>query len=165
MIENRVAESELVTIDLSTLLPTEQPAHFDIKEFLFRGLILKEKEFRSSLKEHNWNIYNGKIVLLYCSADAIVPVWAYMLVVVYLKDRASGIFFNNEDQWRETMLLEKIENITQSIYLDKKVVIKGCGEEKIPDSAFVAITNKLLPVTKSIMYGEPCSTVPIYKKK
>jgi len=165
MIQNKVAESELVTLDLKTYMPEEEPALFDIKPFLYRELILREKEFRAALLTHDWNQYQGKTVLLYCSADAIVPVWAYMLIVAQLKDQAKEVHFETIDLWTERKILEAIEKMKPEIFRDKRIVIKGCGEEKIPDAAFVAITRKLLPEVKSIMYGEPCSTVPVYKKK
>jgi hypothetical protein len=165
MIQNKVVEAELVTLDLKTLLPKERPVLFDLKPFLYRELILKEKDFREALKLHNWGQYIGKTVLICCSTDAIIPVWAYMLITVYLKNHASDIHFENEESWREKKILFSIENMDISSFADKRIVLKGCGEEKIPDAAYVAITNKLLPVAKSIMYGEPCSTVPVFKKK
>jgi hypothetical protein len=165
MIQNKVAESELVTLDLSIFLPKEQPLLFDIKDYLFRGLILKEKDFRNALSTHNWNDYKERTVLIFCSADAIVPVWAYMLIVANLYGITTSIFFENEATWRERKIIESIDELDISVYTDRRVVIKGCGEEKIPDAAYVSITKKILPVVKSIMYGEPCSTVPIFKKK
>lgn len=165
MIQNKVAESELVTLDLSIFLPKEQPLLFDIKDYLFRGLILKEKDFRNALSTHNWNDYKDRTVLIFCSADAIVPVWAYMLIVANLYGITTSIFFENEATWRERKIIESIDELDISVYTDRRVVIKGCGEEKIPDAAYVSITKKILPVVKSIMYGEPCSTVPIFKKK
>jgi len=165
MIQNKVADSELVTLDLSIFLPKEQPLLFDIKEYLFRGLILKEKDFRNAISTHNWNDYKERTVLIFCSADAIVPVWAYMLIVANLYGITTSIFFVNEATWRERKIIESIDELDMSVYTDRRVVIKGCGEEKIPDAAYVSITKKILPVVKSIMYGEPCSTVPIFKKK
>jgi len=165
MIQNKVAESELVTLDLSIFLPKEQPLFFDIKDYLFRGLILKEKDFRNALSTHNWNDYKERTVLIFCSADAIVPVWAYMLIVANLYGITTSIFFENKATWRERKIIESIDELDISVYTDRRVVIKGCGEEKIPDAAYVSITKKILPVVKSIMYGEPCSTVPIFKKK
>ena len=165
MIQNKVAESELVTLDLSIFLPKEQPLLFDIKDYLFRGLILKEKDFRNALSTHNWNDYKERTVLIFCSADAIVPVWAYMLIVANLYGITTSIFFENEATWRERKIIESIDELDISVYTDRRVVIKGCGEEKIPVAAYVSITKKILPVVKSIMYGEPCSTVPIFKKK
>jgi hypothetical protein len=165
MIQNKVAESALVTLDLTSYLPEEAPALFDIKPFLFRELILREKDFREALSAHDWSVYTGKTVLLFCSTDAIIPVWAYMLIVAQLKDYTSDIRYETADMWRERMMLERIAEIDNESFRDKRIVIKGCGDEKIPDAAFVAMTQKLVPVVKSIMYGEPCSTVPVYKKK
>jgi hypothetical protein len=165
MIQNKVAESALVTLDLTSYLPEVAPALFDIKPFLFRELILREKDFREALSTHDWSVYTGKTVLLFCSTDAIIPVWAYMLIVAQLKDYTSDIRYETADMWRERMMLERIAEIDNESFRDKRIVIKGCGDEKIPDAAFVAMTQKLVPVVKSIMYGEPCSTVPVYKKK
>ena len=165
MIQNRVAESELITLDLKTFLPQEQPVQFDLSNFLYRGLILKEKDYREALTNTDWEVFSQKIVLIHCSADVIIPVWAYMLAAVYLKPVAREIFFDNAEGWKEKMLLKKINDLETDHFKDKRVVIKGCGEEKIPDSAYFEITSKLLPVVKTILYGEPCSTVPVYKKK
>lgn len=165
MIQNRVAESELITLDLKTFLPQEQPVQFDLSNFLYRGLILKEKDYREALTKTDWEVFSQKIVLIYCSADVIIPVWAYMLAAVNLKPVAREIFFDNAEGWKEKMLLKKINDLETDYFKDKRVVIKGCGEEKIPDSAYFEITSKLLPVVKTILYGEPCSTVPVYKKK
>jgi hypothetical protein len=165
MIQNRVAESELITLDLKTFLPQEQPVLFDLSNFLYKGLILKEKDYREALTKTDWEVFSQKIVLIHCSADVIIPVWAYMLAAVYLKPVAREIFFDNAEGWKEKMLLKKINDLETDHFKDKRVVIKGCGEEKIPDSAYFEITSKLLPVVKTILYGEPCSTVPVYKKK
>jgi len=165
MIQNRVAESELITLDLKTFLPQEQPVLFDLSNFLYKGLILKEKDYREALTKTDWEVFSQKIVLIHCSADVIIPVWAYMLAAVYLKPVAREIFFDNAEGWKEKMLLKKINDLETDHFKDKRVVIKGCGEEKIPDSAYFEITSKLLAVVKTILYGEPCSTVPVYKKK
>lgn len=164
MIQNKVADSELVTLDLKTMLPFEIPVVFDLKEFLFQGLILKEKNYRESLKQTDWLQFKDKNVLIHCSADVIIPVWAYMLPLVYLKSLAKEVFFDTIDSWREKKIIKAIHEINMELYVDRRVVIKGCGEERIPDSAFFHITNKLLPFVKSLMYGEPCSTVPVFKK-
>jgi hypothetical protein len=128
-------------------------------------LILKEKDYREALAQTDWTIFAERIVLIHCNADVIIPVWAYMLAAVYLKPVSKEIFFDNAEGWKEKMLLKKINEIEADLYKDKRVVIKGCGEEKIPDAAYFEITKILLPVVKSILYGEPCSTVPVYKKK
>ncbi|MFN5135139.1 MAG: DUF2480 family protein [Chitinophagaceae bacterium] len=164
-IVNKVAESALVTIDLETFLPKEQPLVFDLKEYLFMGLILKEKEFREALRTTDWEVFKNKTVLVTCSADAIVPVWAYMLIASYLQPQTNRLFMENKEQWRKRELLEAIRNTEVNEYAGKRIVIKGCGDEPIPEEAYLEITKKIQPAAKSIMYGEPCSTVPIYKQK
>ncbi len=165
LIKNRVTDSGLITVDLSDFLPDYIPLSFDLSTHLFKGLILKEKEYRLVLLEMDWSVYKGKEVLIYSSADAIIPVWAYMLAAANLGLIASSVHFMNPEQWRESTLLNNISKIKTDVYKDSRVVIKGCGEIKIPDTAYVELTKKLLPVVKSILYGEPCSTVPVYKKK
>ena len=165
LFNNKVAESGIVTIDLARLLPSNEIIVFDIKPYLFMELILKEKEFRAALLTTDWTIYQDKVVGIVCSADAIIPMWANMLIVSALNPFAKGVYFGDENKVREQILLETISKIDAQDYLDQRVVVKGCGETPIGESAYVAITNKLRPVAKSIMYGEPCSTVPVYKKK
>jgi hypothetical protein len=138
---------------------------FDLKPFLFMELILKEKDFRAALLAFDWSEYEGKNVILTCSADAIIPVWAYMIASSYLQPVAKTLILGEPDQTKTQLLLNAINEINTDDYIDKRVVIKGCGEIPIPESAYAAITFKLRPVVKSLMYGEPCSTVPIYKKK
>jgi hypothetical protein len=161
---NKVAESGIITLNLEDYL-AKNVMIFDLKSFLFMELILKEKDFRASLLTHDWSVYAGKDVILTCSTDAIIPVWAYMLVSSYLQAVANSLVVANEDEGKQQLLLRRIESIDPTEYTDKRVVIKGCGEIPIPESAYAAITFKLKPVVKSLMYGEPCSTVPIYKKK
>lgn len=163
---NKVAESGLVTIDLEKYLPQkEEIAVFDLKDFLFMGMILKEKDFREALKQHDWEKYRNRNVAITCSADAIIPVWAYMLVTSYLQPVAKETLVGNEKEVYKAILLKNISSINVSDFSDKRVVLKGCGETPIDDFAYAEATRKLLPVAKSIMYGEPCSTVPVYKKK
>ena len=138
---------------------------FDMKDHLFMGLILKEKDFREIMKNLDTAPYKDKYVALTCTADAVIPVWAYMLVVSYLQPVAKEIIFGDSDFLHKTIFLKNIAAINVADYEDKRVVIKGCGELQISETAYVAITGLLRPVAKSIMYGEPCSTVPIYKKK
>lgn len=162
---NKVAESGLISINLASFLPNNAVVVFDIKPYLFMELILKEKDFRASLAEIDWNQYNDKFVGIYCSADAIIPMWANMLVASNLSNTAKAIYFGDENRVREQILLQEISLINPAEYTDQRVVIKGCGETLIGESAYIAITQKLRPVVKSIMYGEPCSTVPVFKKK
>jgi len=161
---NKVAESGLITIDLEEYYPKEPIAIFDMKEHLFMGLIIKEKEFREALKNLDLSIYQNKNVAITCTTDAIIPVWAYMLVTTYLQPIAKEVVFGNEDFLHKTIFLKNLHTINVDDYIDKRVVIKGCGELPITEAAYVEITKRLHPVVKSIMYGEPCSTVPIYKK-
>ena len=162
---NKIAESGIISIDLSSFLPNNEVVVFDIKPYLFMELILKEKEFRASLANIDWKDYQDKIVGIHCSADAIIPMWANMLVASGLSNTAKAIFFGDENKVREQILLQEIAAINATDYTDQRVVIKGCGDTPIGESAYIAITQKLRPVVKSIMYGEPCSTVPVYKKK
>jgi len=165
IIINKVAQSALETIDLENFYPSADVVTFDLKEYLFMGLILKEKDYRDTLKNLDWTQYENKIVAITCSADAIIPLWAYMLAVSYLQPFAQEVFFGKQEQVLEDLLLKNISQINPEDFRDKRVVVKGCGDKQIPESAFVEITKKLRPVVKSIMYGEPCSTVPIYKRK
>jgi hypothetical protein len=164
VIVNKVSESGLITIDLEEFYPNEETVVFDMKDHLFMGLILKEKDFREAMKSLDIAPYEGKNVALTCSADAIIPIWAYMLVVSYLEPVANEIVFGDSDFLHKTIFLQNIAKINPADYEDKRVVIKGCGELPISETAYVAVTSLLRPVAKSIMYGEPCSTVPIYKK-
>lgn len=162
---NKVSESGLITLDLEIFYPAEDIVAFDLAPFLFRGLILKEKEFRDAIQEHDWNQYDQKVVAVFCSADAIIPAWAYMLVSSKLSGIASKVYPGSPDEALKALLLHNLEKIEPSEFTDKRVVVKGCGDKSIGDFAYLAITNKLTPVVKSLMYGEPCSTVPVYKKK
>jgi len=162
---NKVAESGLVTIDLETFYPKGETAVFDLKDHLFMGLILKEKDFREALKNLDWEIYRGKNIALTCSADAIIPVWAWMLAATYLQPVARDIVMGDEKELHRNLFLKNIAAIDVNEFADKRVVIKGCGETPIGDYVYMEITKRLRPVVKSIMYGEPCSTVPVFKKK
>ncbi|MBA3970612.1 MAG: DUF2480 family protein [Bacteroidetes bacterium] len=161
---NKVSQSGIVTIDLETFYPEGERFLFDIKDLLFQGLILREKDFREYIRNEDWNKYQDKYVALTCSADAIVPTWAYMLLATQLEPVAKRVVFGDLEVL-ETLLFNDILNkINIPDYADARVVIKGCGDLPVPKAAYVQITNLLRPVAKSIMYGEPCSTVPLYKK-
>jgi hypothetical protein len=164
-IVNKVAESGLITLDLETFYPKDEIVLFDLKEYLFMGMILKEKDFRAALQQVDWQTYRDKLVAVFCSADAIIPLWAYMLVSTYLSGVARRTFSGTAEEMRKQLFIERIGNINGDEYADKRVVIKGCGDLEIGDYAYVEITNKLVPVVKSLMYGEPCSTVPVYKQR
>jgi hypothetical protein len=161
---NKVAESGIITVDLETWYPAGETAIFDLKDHLFMGMILKEKDFREALKNLDWTKYQGKNVALTCSADAIIPVWAWMLSASYLQPVAKEIVMGDEKELHKQLFLKNLSAINLADYHDKRVVIKGCGETPIADYVYMEITKLLRPVAKSIMYGEPCSTVPVYKK-
>jgi hypothetical protein len=163
--KNKVAESGILSIDLEDFYPKGEILVFDLKDHLFMGLILKEKDFRAALLAMDWEKYRDKYVAVTCTADAIIPMWAYMLVASYLQPVAREVVFGDEKTLINVMFIKKLAAFDADEYLDKRVVIKGCGDVQIPETAYLEITNKLRPFAKSIMYGEPCSTVPIYKKK
>jgi len=162
---NKVAESGLITLDLETYAPKEEIVSFDLTPFLFRGLILKEKDFRESMQAHDWLQYTGKAVAVFCSADAIIPAWAYMLVSTMLSGIAKIVYAGTAEELEKKLFLDNLEGINAEMFLEKRVVVKGCGDKSIGAYAYLEITRKLQPVVKSLMYGEPCSTVPVYKKK
>ncbi|QHL87716.1 DUF2480 family protein [Nibribacter ruber] len=161
---NRVANSGLITINLEELLHPGERVVYDIKENLFHGLMLREKDFRAFVKEHDWSQYAGKNVAIICSTDAIVPTWAYMLLASKLQPFVNRFVFGDLDALEQALLQDAIASIDIEQYKEAKLVIKGCGQIPVPTYAYVEIMQKLLPVASSIMYGEPCSTVPIYKK-
>jgi hypothetical protein len=165
IIINKVAESALTSLDLEEYYPKGETAVFDLKDHLFMELILKEKDFRTALQTLDWEQFRNKNVAITCSVDAIIPMWAYMLVASYLNPVAKEVVFGEEKNILNTLLVRNISQIKGEEYADKRVVVKGCGDVPIPEAAYVEITNKLRPFVKSIMYGEPCSTVPIYKRK
>ena len=162
---NKVADSGLITLDLEQYYPREEIVLFDLKPLLFMEMILKEKEFRQALQQFDWQPFAGKIVAVTCSADAIIPVWAYMLLASYLQPIAKEVIMGEPDSVRKQIFLRNIQAINESAFIEQRVVIKGCGDIPIGDEAYMEITKKLRPVAKSIMYGEPCSTVPVFKKK
>ena len=162
---NKVSESGIVSLNLEDYYPQEEIALFDMKDYLFMGLILKEKDFRENLKNLDLTMYNNKIVAVTCSADAVIPMWAYMLVVSYLQPVAKEVAFGTADEVKKILLLKNIAQLPVAGFADKRVVIKGCGEVPVGEAAYLQATQLLRPVAKSIMYGEPCSTVPIYKRK
>ncbi len=161
---NRVANSGLITLNLEDYYPKQEIATFDLKGFLFMEMILKEKDFRAALKEHDWTQYEGKILTVLCSADAIIPVWAYMLVATYAEPFATDIFQGTTEEYLKAVYRGVLKDMDFSQYEGKRIVIKGCSNEPVPPAAYLALTTKLRPFAQSIMYGEPCSTVPIFKR-
>ena len=162
---NKVAESGLISFDLEEYYPKEEIKVFDLKQYLFMELILKEKDFRAALQTTDWDQYKNANVAITCTADAIIPMWANMLVAAYLQPVAANVVFGDEKKLINTLLLKNLAAVKGEDFTDARVVVKGCGEVEIPEAAYVEITNILRPHVKSIMYGEPCSTVPIFKKK
>ena len=163
-IVNRVAKSPIVSFDLETYYHPGERLVYDLKENLFQGMILREKDFRQFIKSHDWAAYAGKNIALTCSVDAIVPSWAYMLLATKLKPHAHKVVFGSLEELENALFQEAISKVNFEEFTDKPVVIKGCGNLPVPTFAYVELTEKLMPFAKTIMYGEPCSTVPIYKK-
>ncbi len=161
---NRVANSGLKVINLEDYYPTRSVVEIDLKQFLFKELILKEKDFRSSLKEIDWTKYKDKTVLVYNSNDAIIPIWAFMLVSQYLQGIAHSIYHGTAAEYLVHYYDNLIQEFDASVYQDERVVIKGCSNKPVPPAAYAALTASLKPFAQSIMFGEPCSTVPIFKR-
>lgn len=165
IIINKVAQSSIETLDLEKFYPEGDNLAFDLKDYLFMEQILKEKDYRESLKNVDWRVYENKNVCITCTADAVIPLWAYMLAMSYLQPVARNVVVGNEAFMHEVLFLRNLWKIDPAEYEGKRIVVKGCGEKEIPASAYAEITRILRPVVKSIMYGEPCSTVPVYKQR
>lgn len=162
-IRNKVKESGLLNIDLANFKPTVSIVSVDIADNLWQGLVLKEKDFRDFVKTNDWEQYKGKAVSVICSVDAIVPTWAYMLIISALNGVGVTAFAVSENEVYKHLVLDVINRIDVSEYQDERVIVKGCADIPSPEFAMSALVSKLQPVVKSLMYGEPCSTVPIYK--
>ena len=161
---NKVAASGLITLKLEDYWPEQPMVSFDLKDYLFMELILKEKDFREAIKAHDFSLYQDKVLLVYCSADAIVPAWAYMLVAAAAAPYASDIYQGTEDEYLRDHYRSVVRGLEAETYAGQRVVVKGCGDRDVPPAAYLEITAKLRPVARSIMFGEPCSTVPVYKQ-
>jgi hypothetical protein len=162
---NRVASSGLISLDLEDYFHDGERVVYDIKDNLFMGLVLKEKDFREFIKGHDWRQYEGKNVAVTCSEDAIVPTWAYMLLAIQLEPHANMVVFGSIEDLNSKLYDDAIQRIDFEQFRGAKVVVKGCSKVEVPTSAYVEITRCLRPIAQSIMFGEPCSTVPLYKKK
>lgn len=163
---NKVAQSGISTLDLEEFFPAEgEIVSFDLKDHLFKGLILREKDFREALAATDWTQYVGKAVAVFCSADAIIPNWAWMLVASAVQPYATLVVMGNPEEALRQYYFHRLQKIDLEQYRDARVVIKGCSDKPVPPEAYLMATAVLRPVVKSIMYGEPCSTVPVYKKK
>ena len=164
LIINKVSESGLLELNLEDYFPRAEVIEFDLKDYLFMGLILKEKDFREAMKSADLSVYTNKIVAVFCSADAIIPMWAYMLVASYLQPVAADVVFGDREASLRTVFMKNLSAINSENFRDQRIVVKGCGDLPVGEFAYLEITRILRPVAKSIMYGEPCSTVPIFKK-
>ena len=162
---NRVANSGIVNIDLGDYAPKEKIVEVDIKEFLFEGIILREKKFRELLKHNDWSKYTKKTIALFCSTNSIIPMWAYMLVASYLEKNKLPFFYGDKEAVFNMLFLKNIEKIDSTKFKGEKIIVKGCGNLKIHEQIYVAITKKLQPIVKTLMFGEACSAVPVFKKK
>ena len=164
-IVNRVTQSGLITFDLEEYYPKGERALYDLKQNLFMELILKEKDFREFLKTHDWEQYRGKYVGIVCTADAIVPTWAYMLLAGHMSEVAEMVVFGNLEQLEIKIFEEIFRKINWEEFQDQRIVVKGCSNASIPVEVYVELTRILKPIARSLMFGEPCSTVPLFKKK
>lgn len=164
-IVNRVANSALQVFDLEDYFPKQRIVELDISQWLFGGFILKETEFRDQLKQHDWTQYNDAYVALYCSEDAILPAWAYALVAVHLQPHALKVINGTKKEVLLSHYQDALNALDYQSYLNKPVILKGCSNKPVPQEVYVLATQKLVPFAKSIMFGEACSAVPLYKKK
>ncbi|WP_121666861.1 DUF2480 family protein [Mesonia aquimarina] len=163
-IVNRVANSKLKTFNLEDHYPKGERILFDLKDWLYEGFVLREKEFRQAVKDHNWSVYQDNFVALTCSSDAIVPVWAFMLITAELEPYAKKVVLGNLTGLESSIYQEIINQLDVSEFQGLPVIVKGCSNKPVPDNAYIQIIQKLQPVVKSLMFGEACSSVPLYKK-
>jgi hypothetical protein len=161
---NKVAEAGIEQLDLKDFLLKESILEIDLKNQLWNEFVLREKEFRDWIKAHDWSVYNQKVVAVFCSADAIIPAWAYMLVTAELKN-AKAIFCASPENAKAEFFFDNLRSWNVSHLADKRVMVKGCSDIPDPEKAYVMLTQKLVPVAKSLMFGEPCSAVPVFKRK
>ncbi len=162
---NRVAKSGIITINLEKFYPQEPIEIFDLKDYLFRGLILREKDFRAAVEAHDWAQYAGKRLAIYCSTEAIIPIWAYQLVAIHTALHTPYVGYGTKDELLSRHYIKVLNELDLEDYIDKRIVIKGCSDKAVPVTAYTEIVRLLSPIAKRIMYGEPCSMVPLYKKK
>ncbi|MFK7781522.1 DUF2480 family protein [Psychroserpens sp.] len=162
---NRVAQSQLVVIDLEDFYPQGKRVQFDIKDWLYEGFVLREKEFRQQVKNHDWSQYQNQYVALMCSTDAIIPAWAYILITIELASYSKKTIIGDLNILETSIYQDIVSDLDLGLYQDKPIIIKGCSHKPVPDNAYVLLSEVLQPVAKSIMYGEACSSVPLFKKK
>jgi len=164
-IVNKVAQSGLIQMDLERMLPKNAILHFDLKDFLWQELVLKEKDFRKAIAELNNGDYQDKIVRVYCSVDAVIPTWAYMLVTARLSGIAHRVFCCSNEEIYSEIAIDFIQHMDTTPYLDGKIIVKGCANIHLDERVYSSLVQKLQPIAKSLMFGEPCSTVPVFKRK
>lgn len=165
LIINKVTNSGLITFDLEDLYHPAERVVYDLKDNLFMGMILKEKDFREFLKNHDCTQYTGKNIAIICSEDAIIPTWAFMLLTIKLQSVANLVIFGNLEELENKLFFDALSKVNMEEFRGARVVVKGCSKVPVPTAAYVEITRLLQPVVQSLMFGEPCSTVPLYKKK
>ncbi|WP_027003908.1 DUF2480 family protein [Hugenholtzia roseola] len=163
-LQNRLQESSIITFDLEQYYPIGERTTYDLAQNLFQGLILREKDLREFVKTHDWEAYRGKHVALFCSADAIIPTWAYLILTAHLQKVAQTVIFGDMQALETHLYLKKLETVVWEDFRDKKVVIKGCSEKQVPTAVYVEAMRRLAPIAKLLMFGEACSSVPLYKK-
>ncbi|MEO7987995.1 MAG: DUF2480 family protein [Chryseolinea sp.] len=163
-ITNKVSNSSLITFDLEEYYQPGERVLIDITDQLYEGIILKEKDFRAFIKTHDWSAYQNKFVAITCSADAIIPTWAYMLISIALKPFAKEVVFGTISELESEIFRKALQEVNWSAFKNAKVVVKGCSKVEVPVSIYVEATNQLMNYVSSLMFGEPCSTVPLYKK-
>jgi hypothetical protein len=161
---NRVTQSSLITIDLEDFYPEGPRISINLKDWLYEGLILREKDFRDAVKTHDWSSYQDSFVSIYCSSDAIIPAWANLLITLHLEPFAKYIVFGTRENLETAIYQDIINKLDTSIYENKPIIVKGCSNKSIPSNAYIQLVKKLKPVARSIMYGEACSSVPLFKK-
>lgn len=161
---NKVANSALEVFDLEDYYPKGIRTQIDLSQWLYDGFLLKEKDFREALKNHDWSQYQDHLVAIHCATDAILPAWASILVTVHLAPFAKKIILGKVSEIDIIVYQELLSNLDYSIYQDKPVILKGCSKKPVPESAYIFAVQQLQKVAKSIMYGEACSAVPLYKK-
>lgn len=162
---NRVAQSSLVTLDLQKHYPTEPIIEYDIKQDLFKEMILKERDFRKSLKDKDWSEYQGAVVCVFCSVDAVIPMWAYMMITSYLEDYAHTVYAGTKQDYVRHQMRKNLDEIDWNQYEDGKIILRGCSDQPLPPDVYLYATKKLRPLVSSLMFGEACSAVPIYKRR
>ena len=163
-IVNRVANSKLITIDLEDYYPKGERILFDLKDWLYEGLVLREKDFRAQIKNHDWSQYKDKFIALTCTSDAIIPAWAYMLVATHLQPFSRKTVIGNLEVLETLVYKEIIDNLDIQEFIDRPLIVKGCSKKPVPENAYIMLIDTLRPIAKSIMYGEACSSVPLFKR-